>query len=221
MSATASAAEAWSGNGSGHCEPAVRSGILGGTFDPVHLGHLIVAQDLLERLGLDQVRFVPVAQPWMKKGRRISSAGHRLAMLELSLRDNPRFVIDLCDIHRRGVTYTVDTLADVRKRLGAAADLFFILGADALSGFARWRNPAKIIELATLVTVPRPGYGVDITVLETEVPGIGSRLMVQPGPCIEISANDIRRRVGEGLSIRYLVAPGVADYISRNRLYRP
>ncbi len=210
----------WSGSGNGLCKELMRTGVLGGTFDPAHLGHLIVAQDVMEKLGLDEVRFVPAALPWMKKDHPISIADHRLRMLEISLRDNPRFVIDLADLERGATTYTVDTLGDLRKRCGDGTEFFFILGADALMGFPLWREPAAIMEMATLVAVPRPGYAVDPAELERHVPGVGKRLVLMEEPCIGISALDIRQRVAGGRSIRYLVAPGVAEYIARHELYR-
>ncbi len=213
--------EGWSGSGGGLYKD-MRIGIFGGTFDPVHLGHLIIAQDVLETLGLDEVRFIPAAQPWMKKGREISASSHRLKMLELSVGDNPRFVVDLADLNRNGVTcttYTIDTLNDLKKGLGEKAEFFFILGADALMGFPLWKEPSEIIKLAMLVAVPRPGYTVKVQELEKAVPGIGSRLVLLPEPCIGISGVDIRKRVPEGRSIRYLVAPGVSEYIKEQGLY--
>ncbi|MBI4331431.1 MAG: nicotinate-nucleotide adenylyltransferase [Chloroflexi bacterium] len=200
----------------------MRTGVFGGTFNPVHLGHLIIAQEVLERLSLDEVRFVPAAQPWMKQGQAISDPAHRLKMLELSLAGNPRFVVDRTDLERGGTTYTVDTLRDVKARLGAAVEIYFILGADALQGFSRWKEPGEIIRLANLVVVPRPGYpDIPADRLEAAATGISSRLISLKDPCIGISGVDIRKRVAEGRSVRYLVSPGVAEYIAAHRLYVP
>lgn len=195
-------------------------GVFGGTFDPIHLGHLIIAQEVMERLELSEIRFVPAAQPWMKKGREISSAFHRVKMLELSIVDNHRFLVDKTDLKRNGETYTVDTLRDLKKQLGEETELFLILGVDALKGFTSWKEPGEIIKLATLVAVPRPGYRIiKLSNLEKEVPGIGSKIIVLEEPLIGISGLDIRRRVRKGKSIKYLVATGVSKYIKENRLY--
>lgn len=212
--------ERWSGSGSGHCET-MRTGILGGTFDPVHLGHLIVAQEVMERLGLAEVRFVPASQPWMKSGRNIASAEDRLRMLQLSLEENPHLVIDNRDLKRPGASYTIDTLKEMRKDLGPDVELFFILGVDALRGFPSWKDPGEIIKLCTLVVAPRPGYRLpNVAGLEARVPGIKSRSIILEGPRIGISAEGIRERVHQGKSLQYLVAPAVDEYIKEHRLYQ-
>lgn len=198
----------------------MRTGILGGTFDPVHIGHLIIAGEVLETLKLDEIRFVPAAQPWMKKGREISAASHRLKMLELSLWQNARFVLDRSDLKRGGATYTVDTLRDMKKSLGEQTELFFILGADALKGFPQWKDPQEIVRLAVLVVVPRPGYKkMDALELEETAPGIKDRLVFLKGPRVGISALEVRKLVREGKSIEDLVTPGVAEYIREKGLY--
>lgn len=200
----------------------MRTGILGGTFDPVHKGHLIIAGEVLEKLTLDEIRFVPAAQPWMKKGHEISAESHRLRMLELSLAGNARFVLDRSDLMRGGATYTVDTLRDMKKSLGRQTELFFILGADALKGFPQWKDPGEIVKLAMLVVVPRPGYKkMDPMELEVAVPGIKDRLIFLKGPRVGISALEVRKLVREGKPIEDFVAPGVAEYIRENGLYLP
>ncbi len=143
-----------------------------------------------------------------------------MKMLELSLAGNPHFKMDTRDLARPGVSYTVDTLREMRRELRTDAELFFILGVDALKGFSSWKEPGEIIRLCTLVVVPRPGRLLPrVAALEKEVPGMESRLIVLTGPRIGISAEDIRERVRQGKTIQYLVPPAVSGYIKQHRLY--
>ncbi len=197
----------------------VKTGVLGGTFDPVHLGHLILAQEARERLGLGQVLFMPAGQPWMKD-RTITPAPHRLAMLQLAVEDNLAFAISRIEIDHPGVSYTAETLARLSGGMPGER-LFFFLGWDALEDLPRWKDPERVLALAELVVFPRAGYPAPgLPGLERLLPGVGRRLHPMEGPLIQISSTEVRRRVREGLSIRYLVPRAVEEYILEKGLYK-
>jgi nicotinate-nucleotide adenylyltransferase len=199
----------------------MKVGVLGGTFDPVHLGHLIIAEDVREQLKLDKVLFVPSGHPWLKEERIITSAEHRISMLRQALASNPHFQISLVDVERGGPSYTVDTLADLKHQFGDSASFFFILGWDSLRDIRLWKDPALIIQLCRLVAVRRPGSAKHgLSTLETALPGISQHVTLLSKPLIGISSSDIRRRVARGLSIKYLVPEAVETYIRENGLYR-
>jgi nicotinate-nucleotide adenylyltransferase len=201
--------------------PAQRVGVLGGTFDPVHLGHLILAEEARWALGLDRLLLMPAAQPWRKAERDVTPAAHRLAMLRLAVADNPDFDVSTIEVDRGGPTYTVETLAALRSEVGESVELVFILGEDALLDMPHWRDPAGILRLARLGVAARPGGApVDLAALERSLPGVGERMQVVPMPLVEISSTDIRRRVREGGTIRYLVPRPVQEYIVGRGLYR-
>ena len=196
-------------------------GVFGGTFDPVHLGHLILAEEARCALGLERLLLVPAAQPWRKSERAVTPAHHRLAMLRLAVEGDPYFDVSTVEIERGGPTYTVETLAALRAELGLEAELFFILGQDALLDMPHWRDPAGILRLARLGVAARGGrLSADLTALEPVLPGIGGRVAAVPMPRIEVSSTEIRRRVREGGSIRFFVPPPVAAYIAEHGLYR-
>lgn len=198
----------------------MRVGILGGTFDPVHLGHLIIAEEAAEQLSLDRVIFVPAGNPWFKEGNDITPATARLEMLRLAVGSNPLFCIDTQELERNGPTYTVDTLEELRKRLGAAAELYFIIGLDALAELARWREPQRIVKLCRFAAMRRPEYTrLEVPGLDEAVPDIGDRVCPIENIQVDISSSDIRRRVQEGLSIRYLVPAAVESYIRDKGIY--
>jgi nicotinate-nucleotide adenylyltransferase len=195
--------------------------VLGGTFDPVHLGHLILADEARGALGLDRLLLMPAAQPWRKSEREVSPARHRLAMLRLAVADNPAFDVSTLEIERGGPTFTVETLAALRAEMAAAADLVFLLGEDALLDMPHWRDPAGILRLARLGVAARPGSPpIDFDALERELPGVMGRVEMVPMPLIDISSTDIRRRVREGHSVRYLLPRTVQEYIGEHRLYQ-
>ena len=199
----------------------MRVGILGGTFDPVHLGHLIVAEEARVRLRLDRVMFIPAGQPWLKEGQPVTSPKHRLRMVELAVASNPFFKVLASEIDRSGPTYTVDTLEELRRSLGEDTGLYFIVGMDALEQFHRWKEPERLLELCNLVVVSRPGHqGVEINDLVGSYPQAGERLVLLTVPRIEISSTELRRRVAEGISIRYLVPEAVEQYIMAHGLYQ-
>ncbi len=197
----------------------LRLGVLGGTFDPVHLGHLILAEAAREQLALARVLFVPAGQPWRKAGRSIASAEDRLAMLRLSVEGNPAFEVSTLELERAGPTYTVDTLEMLREMHGGA-ELYFVMGVDALLDLPNWHEPQRILELATPAVARRPGQPDQAAPAEERMAGLSRRLVWLEMPLIEISASGVRERVRRGLSIRYLVPEGVAVYIRERGLYR-
>lgn len=197
----------------------MRLGVFGGTFDPVHMGHLIAAEDARAALRLDEVLFVPAGEPWFKSYRRITPARHRLAMVRLAVGDNPRFGVSDMEIRREGPSYTIDTLAELRRER-ADADLFVILGVDALREIDRWRQPRRLFQMATVVGMARPGASIDVSVLNAAIPGASDRLRLIDSALIDISGTDIRRRVADGASIRYRVSASVEQYIRDHNLYQ-
>ena len=195
-------------------------GVLGGTFDPVHNGHLIVAEEVKTRLNLVEIIFVPAGQPWLKAERPISPAEHRLQMLRLAIADKPYFKLSSIEIERTGPSYTVDTITELRGQLGSEDELFFILGWDSLAELPQWREPSRLIKMCYLVAVPRPGYPrPKLKALEVIIRGLSQRVMLMKKPEIDISASAIRDRVAQGLSIRHLVPGPVDRYIKQHGLY--
>lgn len=195
-------------------------GVLGGTFDPVHNGHLIVAEEAKTQLNLVEIIFVPAGQPWLKEDRPISPAEHRLQMLRLAIADKPHFKLSTIEIERAGPSYSVDTIAELRAQLGSEDEVFFILGWDSLAELLQWREPARIIKMCYLVAAPRPGYPrPKLKTLEASILGLSQRVMLMEKPEIDISASAIRDRVARGLSIRHLVPEPVNRYIKEHKLY--
>lgn len=198
----------------------MKVGILGGTFDPIHLGHLILAESARDRLLLERVIFVPAGHPWRKAGRAIAPAVHRLAMLELAVADNPLFFTSTIEVDQEGPAYTVDTLSRLRSEMDLADELFFIIGADSLADFPNWREPQRIIALASLAVGQRPGSPQILEAdLERAVPGLARRVSRFTMPAIDVSSTDTRQRCRDGRSIRYLVPLAVEAYIHRHHLY--
>ena len=193
-------------------------GVLGGTFDPIHIGHLIVAEEARMKLGLTEVLFVPAGQPWLKQDRDITQAGHRVEMVHRGIADNPHFKLDTLEVDRPGPSYSVDTLASLQDQLGSEASLFFILGRDTLAGLPLWKEPRKLVEMCRLVVAPRLGSK-DLKRLQAEIPGLLDRTIQLDMPLIGISSSEIRQRVIRGLSVRYLVPPGVEEYIREQGIY--
>ncbi len=199
----------------------VKLGILGGTFDPIHLGHLIIAEEAMSSLGLDRIIFVPAGDPWMKADSTIAPSQHRLAMVLAAIADNPAFHVSPVELERNGPSYTVETLEEMQEDYGAQTEYFFIIGADALKDFGRWIQPERILELCTLAVVGRPAQeALDLTPLEATLPGIGKRVVTVGDVAIGVSATDIRERVAEGRTVRYLVPQPVASYIQEYGLYK-
>lgn len=187
---------------------------MGGTFDPIHHGHLVAASEAQHLLELDEVIFVPTGQPWQKSGRPVSPAEHRYLMTVIATASNPRFSVSRVDIDRPGPTYTIDTLRDLRG-LHPDADLFFITGADALTQILSWKDADELFDLAHFVGVTRPGH-----VLSDEgLPKKGVTLTEVPA--MAISSTDCRTRVEESVPVWYLVPDGVVQYITKYGLYSP
>jgi len=187
---------------------------MGGTFDPIHHGHLVAASEAGFVLGLDEVLFVPTGHPWQKQDRAVTPGWHRLAMCDAAVAGSHRFATSRVDVDRPGPTYTVDTLRDLAGD-HPGADFFFITGADALRGILAWRDAEEVLRRASLVGVTRPGH-----VLAD--PGIGEHAVTLIDvPALAISSTDIRGRTARGAPIDYLVPAAVADYIERHHLYRP
>jgi nicotinate-nucleotide adenylyltransferase len=193
-------------------------GVLGGTFDPPHYGHLALAENGRVQLRLDRVLFAPVGQQPLKLDQPAASAHHRAAMVEAAIADNPAFAVSRVDLDRPGPHYTVDMLALLQQE-HPQAELFFLIGGDGLAQFLTWRDPAGIVRRARLVAMPRPGYTPDLEALAQAMPGIRERLIWLDTPCLNIAASELRRRMREGLPIRYLVPPPVEAYIRKHRLY--
>jgi nicotinate-nucleotide adenylyltransferase len=186
---------------------------MGGTFDPIHHGHLVAASEVQTVFDLDEVVFVPTGQPWQKNARKVSPAEHRYLMTVIATASNPRFTVSRVDIDRPGETYTVDTLRDLRATR-PDADLYFITGADALAQILSWKNNDELWSLAHFVGVTRPGHHLS----EPEAPG--ERVSLLEVPAMSISSTDCRRRVGNDQPVWYLVPDGVVQYIAKHRLYR-
>ncbi|WP_285664492.1 nicotinate-nucleotide adenylyltransferase [Actinorhabdospora filicis] len=191
-----------------------RVGIMGGTFDPIHHGHLLAASEAAYALGLDEVVFVPAGQPWQKDGRDIADAEDRYLMTVLATAAHPVFSVSRVDIDRAGATYTVDTLRDLRGVYGPEAELHFITGADALGGIHTWKGAEELLELARFVGVSRPGYDLG----EIELPA--GKVDLVEIPMMDISSTECRERAAEGRPLWYLVPDDVARYIALRGLYR-
>jgi len=199
----------------------MRLGILGGTFDPIHMGHLVIAQEAAARLALDAVWFIPTGQPWLKSGNRISPSHHRLEMVRQAIRCNPGFKASTIEVDRPGPSYTVDTLEALREGDAKGDSLFFILGMDSLETLHRWHQPERLFELCTLAGVSRPEHGdFDLASLDRIRPGASSEVAIIDSPDIGISGNEIRRRVSQNLPITYWVPRAVEKYIHENDLYQ-
>ncbi|MEE8470258.1 MAG: nicotinate-nucleotide adenylyltransferase [Dehalococcoidia bacterium] len=195
-------------------------GVLGGTFDPIHMGHLIIAEEVRQKLGLDEVLFVPTGQPWLKGERSVSSAEHRMEMVIQATASNPHFNVSSIELERPGPTYSIDTITELKAGLSAGDRLYFIEGFDALAELSLWKDPGRLVEMCQVVGVRRPGCAeLDLPALESAVPGISENSVIVDVPQIDISASEIRRRVSQGLSIRYLVPEAVERYIKDNGLY--
>jgi nicotinate-nucleotide adenylyltransferase len=190
---------------------------MGGTFDPIHHGHLVAASEVQAWFDLDEVVFVPTGEPWQKSDRVVSAAEHRYLMTVVATASNPRFTVSRVDIDRGGPTYTIDTLRDLQD-VFPGSDLYFITGADALGDIFTWRNAEKLFELACFVGCTRPGYEMDQARLE----GIPTdRVTILEIPALAISSTECRERRAKGEPVWYLVPDGVVQYIAKHNLYSP
>lgn len=196
-------------------------GILGGTFDPIHYGHLVIAEDCWAQLGLDEVLFVPAGAPPHKRGQKVSPAVDRIEMVRRAIADNHHFRLSRVDVDRPGVSYSVEMVSRLRRDLGDDLSFFFIVGRDALADLPLWREPARLAELCQIVAVNRPGYPpLDLASLEPAIPRASARILQLVVPELSISASILRERVREGRPITYMTPDAVIEYIQQHRLYR-
>ena len=191
----------------------MKLGVMGGTFDPIHLGHLILAETARQQLRLDKVRFIPAGDPWRKAGREITPGEQRLAMVRAATEDNDAFEVDDCEIRREGPTYTAVTLKELRRQLQPEDELYFLAGEDSLADLPNWHDPAAIFEAAYFVVAPREGSGAD--------PGIvpQDRLIWLDMPYIGLNSTRLREQALQGMSLRYQVPEAVRAYIRKQGLY--
>ena len=191
----------------------MRIGVLGGTFDPIHIAHLLLAEQAREQLSLDVVLFIPAGDPWRKAHREVAPGKDRLAMTRLAIAGETGFEVDDCEVTREGPTYTVDTLRDLHSRHSPADELFLLVGEDALADLPFWHDPEGIAGQATIVVAPRGGA------VLPELPFDVERVVRIQMPYLEISSTDLRERARKGHSLRYLVPDTVAAYVGEHRLY--
>lgn len=194
-----------------------RIGVMGGTFDPIHHGHLVAASEVADRFQLELVIFVPTGQPWQKADRMVSPAEDRYLMTVIATASNPRFTVSRVDIDRGGPTYTYDTLMDLRQQF-PDSELFFITGADAITSIMSWRNWEEMLDLATFVGVTRPGYELSKELLPDSH---RECIKVVEIPAMAISSTDCRERASHDRPVWYLVPDGVVQYIAKRQLYSP
>ena len=195
-------------------------GVLGGTFDPIHVGHLILAEEARIKLGLSKVLFVPAGHPWLKVDHVITPQEHRVEMVRRAIASNPYFELCTLELEHSSPSYTVDTITMLRKQLGAEASFFFILGRDALVDLPLWKEPRKLVQICKLVVASRlSSNSPSLKSLETSIPGVLDNVIQLDMPVIEISSSGIRQRLARGLSVRYLVPGEVEEYIIKQKIY--
>jgi nicotinate-nucleotide adenylyltransferase len=198
----------------------MKVGIMGGTFDPPHIAHLIIAEVARVRLELNQVVFIPAGDPWMKSAHTVTSAEKRVEMVSLAIATNPAFILSLIEVKRPGPTYTVDTIEQLSGEVGYVAGLFLLLGWDSVADLPSWKAPYRISKMARIVAFPRPGSAKpDPAEMEKVMPGIAERIEYIDEPYLSVSSTCIRQRVREGKSVRYLVPDTVGQYIVEHNLY--
>jgi nicotinate-nucleotide adenylyltransferase len=197
----------------------LRVGLLGGSFDPPHIGHLILAEEARDQLGLDRVLFAPAGQQPLKQGQKVTAVEDRVRMTELAIAGNTSFGLSRGDVDRRGPHFTVDLIAIIAAQLQPDAELYFLMGFDSLRDLPKWREPEKLIRIARLVALTRPDAPIDWAALETAVPGVRERVRLLDMPELEIASRDLRERVRTGRSIRYMVTDAVRMYIEERGLY--
>ncbi len=198
----------------------MKIGVLGGTFDPVHLGHIKMAEEAREALGLAEVILVPAGQPMSKAADRVTPPEQRARMLRLAVAGKPHLKVSDMEIERPGPSYTVDTIAALKKRYGGKAEIYFILGYDSLAQLPEWHEPGRIIEMCTLVAVPRPGYlRPRLAALEKSLPGISQKVVFLDKPRLDISGTAIREKVRKHEAIDQIVPRLVGEYIRKHGLY--
>ena len=200
----------------------MRIGILGGTFDPIHIAHLVIAEECRLRVPLEKVVFIPTGQPWLKSDRQITAGSLRMEMVRLAVAGNPAFDSSSIEIDRPGLTYSVDTLEELAGQWGPDVELNFIIGVDSLLSLPRWKDPERFLDLCARLP-PLPDRATRLMLLRRSSGGtlpLERKLGLIEGPLIGISGTEIRRRVASGLSVRYLVPPGVESFITERGLYK-
>ena len=195
-------------------------GLLGGSFDPPHIGHLLLAEEARDQLGLSEVHLAPAGQPPHKLDLAMTPVADRVRMTELAITDNPCFRLSRVDADRPGPHYTIDLVKLVRGQLPPEAELFFLMGFDSLRDLPKWREPSQLIRTAHLVALTRPDIPINWDTLEEKLPGVRERVTLLDMPELEIASHDLRERVRKGRSIRYMVTEPVRVYIEERRLYR-
>ena len=198
----------------------LRLGVMGGTFDPVHFGHLVTAEEALVQFNLDKVLFMPTGRPVRKTHRSVSSAEDRYLMTVIATASNPDFEVSRLEIDRPGDTYTVDTMLQLREMYGPRTELFFISGADAVREILTWKDAGRFAELCTFIAATRPGFDTDLGSLRAVEGAAVPRVEAMVVPALAISSSDIRERVSGRRPVRYLLPEAVAAYIEKNGLYR-
>jgi nicotinate-nucleotide adenylyltransferase len=191
---------------------------MGGTFDPIHYGHLVAAEESRVALSLDKVVFVPAGHPWQKRAANVTPGEIRCEMTQLAVADNPAFEVSRIEVEREGPTYTIDTLREFRRCGEPGTELFFVTGADAILEILTWKDPGEALELATFVAVSRPGH--ELAALDKLGTRVSERIVSLKIPALAISSTDIRARVAAGRPIRYLVPEAVRRFIDERQLYR-
>lgn len=203
-----------------HSINAVRIGFFGGTFDPPHNGHLMIAQHALDELGLEEVNFAPTRTPPHKLGQSITPIAHRVEMTRLAIQGNPRFLLSYIDVDRKGPTYSVDALRILREGWHESTEIYFLMGMDSLANILTWHKPDELIQLCKLAVFARTGFIALMEELEQKLPGLRERTVFVNAPPLEISATEIQRRIHAGESIKELVPINVAEYIRLAGLYK-
>jgi nicotinate-nucleotide adenylyltransferase len=198
----------------------MRLGILGGTFDPIHIGHLILAEEAWYRLGLDQVLLAPAADPPHKRERGKSPAEQRVRMVELAIADNPHLALSRIDVDRPGPHYTLDMVRLLLEQYGPGAELYFLMGLDSLVDLPTWHRPLELMQQCHLVAFSRPDAVFDWNALEAALPGVRLRVILLPMPLLQISGSDLRERARQGRPLRYQVLPDVEQYIQQHQMYQ-
>ncbi len=191
----------------------MKLGVLGGTFDPIHFGHLRIAEAARKIIGLDKVVFIPTGIPWLKAGTKITDANHRMEMVRLAIKPNKFFSVSSIDVDRLGNTYTRDTLVELKKELPMSTQIFFIIGGDSFNSFSKWKEPEEILRLANLVVIKRPGH------LWQQFNKIQDNVIFVEGPIVNISGTEIRSRAADGNLLEEMIPKSVEDYIYQNNLY--
>jgi len=195
-----------------------KTGVMGGTFDPIHNGHLAVAREVMSRLCLERILFIPAGRPPLKGGGPVASSEERVSMVRLAIAQEPGYQLSRVEIDRPGPSYSVDTISGLKHLL--RYEIYFVMGWDNLAELHRWKEPGRLAETCRIVAVPRPGCDrPDLDAMETFIPGLKDNVIILESPRVDISASDSRKRISEGSTIDHLVPETVADYIRRSGLY--